>query len=219
MEADFWHARWRENQIGFHEGTYNRYLVKHWDSLGISAGGRVFVPLCGKSLDMIWLAERGHAVVGCELSEIAVESFFDEAGLTPTRAIDGPVERWRAGSIEILLGDFFKLDRDLIGAFDAVYDRASLVAFPGSMRPAYVQALARLMPPGAPMLLMTLEYPQEEMEGPPFSVPEAEVNDLFEGLVEVELLELATDAFQDFPRFREVGLSRLVEKIYRLQKT
>jgi len=218
MEADFWHARWRENQIGFHEGTYNRYLVKHWDSLGISAGGRVFVPLCGKSLDMIWLAERGHAVVGCELSEIAVESFFDEAGLTPTRAIDGPVERWRAGSIEILLGDFFKLDRDLIGAFDAVYDRASLVAFPETMRLAYVEALAGLMAPGTSMLLLTLEYPQAEMEGPPFSVPEAEIGYLFDSVAEVALLESVTDAFADFPQFRQRGLSRLGEKVYQLRR-
>lgn len=218
MEADFWHTRWRNNQIGFHQGTYNRYLVKHWDSLGLAAGARVFVPLCGKSLDLIWLAERGHAVVGCELSEIAVAAFFDEAGLTPEKAVDGPVERWRAGSIEILLGDFFKLDPGLLGAFDAVYDRGSLIAFPETMRLAYVEALAGLTAPGTPMLLLTIEYPQAEMEGPPFSVAESEIGYLFDSVAEVALLESVTDAFGDFPQFRERGLSRLGEKVYGLRR-
>jgi len=218
MEADFWHRRWRKNEIRFHQNDFNRHLLKHWPRLDVEPGGRVFVPLCGKSRDLTWLAERGLAVVGCEISEIAVEAFFREAGLTPQKALDGPVERWSAGSIEILLGDFFKLDRALIGMVDMVYDRASLVAFPASMRPAYVQTLAGLMPPGTAMLLLTLEYPQEEMEGPPFSVSEAEVRDLFDGLSDVDLLESVTDAFQDFPQFGERGLSRLAEKAYRLRR-
>jgi len=218
METDFWHRRWLKNQIGFHQHDFNRHLLKFWPRLDAEPGARVFVPLCGKSRDLIWLAERGHAVVGCEISEIAVAAFFREAGLTPDKTVDGPFERWSAPSIEILLGDFFKLDRGLLGAVDMVYDRASLVAFPATMRPAYVQALAGLMPPGAAMLLLTLEYPQEEMEGPPFSVPEAEVRELFDGLADVELLESVTDAFEDFPRFRERRLSRLAEKAYRLRR-
>jgi thiopurine S-methyltransferase len=218
MEADFWHRRWRKNEIRFHQNDFNRHLLKYWPRLDAEPGVRVFVPLCGKSRDLIWLAERGHTVVGCEISEIAVEAFFQEAGLTPQKALDGPVERWSAGSIEILLGDFFKLDRALIGTVDMVYDRASLVAFPASMRPAYVQALAGLMPPGAAMLLLTLEYPQKEMEGRPFSVAEAEVRELFDGLADVDLLESVTDAFQDFPQFGERGLRRLAEKAYRLRR-
>lgn len=218
MEADFWHSRWRSNQIGFHQHDFNRHLLKHWPRLGAEPGARVFVPLCGKSRDLIWLAERGHAVVGCEISDIAVAAFFREAGLTPQKAVDGPFERWSAPSIEILLGDFFKLDRALIGKVDIVYDRASLVAFPASMRPAYVRALAGLTLPDTVMLLLTLEYPQDEMEGPPFSVPEAEIRDLFAGLADVELLESVLNAFQDFPRFRERGLSRLAEKAYRLRR-
>jgi thiopurine S-methyltransferase len=216
MEADFWHDRWRSNRIGFHQQDFNRHLLKHWPGLGTETEARVFVPLCGKSRDLIWLAERGHAVVGCEISEIAVESFFKEAGLTPRIAVDGPVQRWSAGSIEILLGDFFGLTRELIGEVDLVYDRASLIAFPEPMRPAYVEALAGLVPPGTRMLLLTLDYPQDEMEGPPFSVPEPEIRDLFEGLADVELLESETEAFGDFPQFRGRQLSRLAEKIYRL---
>lgn len=217
MEADFWHRRWRKNQIAFHQRAFNPHLLKYWDRLGGGPGARVFVPLCGKSLDLLWLVERGHAVVGCEISEIAVASFFDEAGLTPRRTADGPIERWTAPSIEILLGDFFKLDRGLIGPVDLVYDRASLIAFPEAMRSKYVAALAGLMTPGTMMLLLTLEYSESEMDGPPFSVPETEVRDLFAGLAEVELLESVTDAFQDFPTLGERGLSRLAEKVYRLR--
>jgi thiopurine S-methyltransferase len=218
MEADFWHSRWRNNEIGFHQRQFNRHLVKHWPTLGAQPEARVFVPLCGKSLDLIWLAERGHAVVGCEISEIAVASFFDDAGLTAQRTTDGPAQRWTAESIEILLGDFFSLNRELIGAFDAVYDRGSLIAFPEAMRPTYVQGLAELATSGTSILSITLEYPQHEMDGPPFSVPEAEIRDLFADVASVELLESCSDVFEDYPRFRERGLSRLVEKVYRLQR-
>jgi len=217
MEAEFWHSRWRSNKIGFHQHDFNRHLTKHWPRLDSEPGARVLVPLCGKSRDMIWLAERGHAVVGCEISRIAVESFFREAGLAPRITVDGSVQRWAAGSIEILLGDFFALRPEQIGTVDLVYDRASLIAFPESMRPTYVRALIGLMLPGTRMLLLTLEYPQPEMEGPPFSVEEAEIRDLFEGLADVELLETETEASGEFPQFRGHRLSRLAEKVYRLQ--
>jgi len=219
MDAEFWHTRWRNNEIGFHQDEFNRHIVKHWPTLGVQSGSRVFVPLCGKSRDLIWLAGRGHPVVGCEINEIAVEKFFTEAGLVPQIATDGPVRRWSARSIEILLGDFFGLSRALIGEFGAVFDRASLIAFPETMRPAYVQALAKITAPGTSMLLITLEYPQHEMDGPPFSVTELEVRDLFSGVAEIELLELASDAFHDFPRFRQLGLSQLSEKVYRLRRS
>jgi thiopurine S-methyltransferase len=218
MDADFWHERWRNDQIAFHQHDFNHHLVKHWQELGAEPGDRVFVPLCGKSRDLIWLAERGHAVLGCEISEIAVESFFNETGLAPKRTINGSVECWRARSIEILLGDFFSLSRELIGEFGAVYDRASLIAFPETMRPKYVRALAELTKPGTLILLITLEYPQHEMDGPPFSVPEPEIRDLFSGVAEVELLEWVPDSLKDSPRFRARGLSTLSEKVYRLQR-
>jgi thiopurine S-methyltransferase len=217
MEADFWHDRWRLNQIGFHQTDFNRHLVAHWGELGTRTGARVFVPLCGKSRDLIWLAKRGHSVVGCEISKIAVGSFFDEAGLAPRRTMDGPVERWRAGAIEILLGDFFGLSRETIGGFDAVYDRAALVALPATMRPRYVKGLCDLATPGTAMLLVTVEYPQHEREGPPFSVAEREVRELFGGAAEVELLESLPDAREDSPRLRERKLTRPTEHVFRLR--
>ncbi len=219
MDTEFWHDRWRTNQIGFHQHDFNRHLLKHWRRLGTQPGARVFVPLCGKSRDLIWLTGRGHAVVGCEINKIAVESFFNEAGLTPRCAVDGPVQRWSAGLIEILLGDFFNLSRGLVGSFGAVYDRASLIAFPQSMRATYVQALARLMASGTSMLLIALEYAQHEMDGPPFSVPESEIRSLFGGVADIELLETVSDAPEDFARFQERGLTRLTEKVYLLRRS
>ena len=171
MEADFWLDRWRRNQIGFHQKDFNRHLVKHWRTLGVRPGARVFVPLCGKSRDLIWLSGQGYSVVGCEISRIAVESFFKEASLEPQQTADGPFQRWSAGSIEILLGDFFSLSRNCVGWFDAVYDRASLVALSETMRPRYARKMAELVPAGTSMLLITVEYPQQERHGPPFSAP------------------------------------------------
>jgi thiopurine S-methyltransferase len=212
MEADFWLDHWRRNQIGFHQNTFNRHLVKHWRALGVRPGARIFVPLCGKSRDLIWLSEQGYSVVGCEISGIAVESFFSEAGLEPQQTTDGPFQRWSANSVEILLGDFFSLSRNCVGWFDAVYDRASLVALPQTMRPKYARTMTGLAPPDTPMLLITVEYPQHERHGPPFSVPESEVRDLFGGMADIELLESAPD-----PGAGESGPSGFTEQVYRLR--
>ncbi len=212
MEADFWLDHWRRNQIGFHQKNFNGHLVNCWHALGMQPDARVFVPLCGKSRDLIWLSEQGYSVVGCEISGIAVESFFKEASLEPQQAADGPFQRWSAGSIEILLGDFFSLSRNCVGWFDAVYDRASLVALPETMRPRYARKIAELAPAGTSMLLITVEYPQHERHGPPFSVPESEVRDLFGGMADVELLQSTPD-----PGAAGRGLSGLTERVYRLR--
>ncbi len=81
MEPAFWHKRWADNQIGFHQGQVNSYLQTHWPALGLETGSRVLVPLCGKSLDLVWLAGQGYRVLGVELSRRAVEDFFREHGL------------------------------------------------------------------------------------------------------------------------------------------
>lgn len=162
--AAFWHERWTGNQIGFHEGAPNRYLTEHWD-LDVSS---VLVPLCGKSTDLAWLAERGHAVTGVELSPIACEAFFQERGITPTRTPSGAFVRWEGQGVTLLQGDFFELE----GHFDAFWDRAAMIALPADVRPRYAAHLRRLAPKG---LLVTLAYDQAKMEGPPFSVPVDEV--------------------------------------------
>lgn len=186
MNDDFWESRWRAGQIGFHEGAPNAFLQAHAARLG--PAGRVFVPLCGKSEDLAYLAARGHTVVGVELVEDAVRAFFAEHGLTPSVTARGPLTAYAHGAITLLAGDVFAATRDLVGEPDALYDRAALIALPEALRARYVAHLRALMGPGANGLVVTVEYPQESMPGPPFSVSEAEVRRLYDGLA-VECVE------------------------------
>jgi thiopurine S-methyltransferase len=130
VETDFWHNRWENNLTGFHLDEVNPYLKANWTSLNLKAGARVFVPLCGKSLDLIWLAAQGYEVVGIELSPRAVEAFFTENNLTAEHQKIGNLEYWQAEDISLFCGDFFALTTEILGQVDAVYDRASLIALP-----------------------------------------------------------------------------------------
>jgi len=217
MQPEFWLERWRQQQIGFHRDSINPHIERHWPGVGAAPGCRVFVPLCGKSLDMLWLAGQGHRVVGIEISPIAVEAFFAENGLDCEIDTTGCMPRWRSGEIEIFCGDFFDLLPDDLGEIGAVYDRAALIALPPAMRPDYVRHLTRLVPPGAAGLLITLEYPEGDMEGPPFSVPEQEVAGLFSPGWETTRLA-REDVLGENPRFRERGLDRLDEVVWRLRR-
>lgn len=174
MEADFWHTRWENMQIGFHEGMVNRMLAAHLDALVLAPGARLFLPLCGKTRDIAWLSARGYRVAGAELSEIAVRQLFEELNVTPQVTLTGPLRRYAADGIDIFAGDIFDLTADLLGAVDAVYDRAALVALPEGMRARYAVHLAAITAI-EPQLLITFEYDQSIMQGPPFSVPDAEV--------------------------------------------
>jgi thiopurine S-methyltransferase len=178
MDHDFWHARWQANQIGFHEGRPNPLLERFIDRL--PSGGRVLVPLCGKADDLAYLASRGHTVIGVELVESAVAAFFTEHDLTPTREAEGDHVAYRAGAITVLAGDWFATTAAAVGAVDAIYDRAALIALPPPLRSRYVAHL-RALAPDAPALLITLDYPQEVMDGPPFAVGDAEVRALWAG--------------------------------------
>lgn len=215
MKADFWHKRWHENQIGFHQSEVHLYLTRYWRRLKLAADARVFVPLCGKSLDISWLAECGHTVVGVEISPIAVEDFFKEAGVTAERSKNGKFEIWRHENIELFCGDFFNLDSDRLTGISAVYDRASLIAFPTDMREHYAQHLQLIIEPNTPILLVTLEYAQKAMQGPPFAVMEDEVYELYRSKYDIDLLE-ATDVIDESPRWRQAGLNSLIEKCFLL---
>jgi thiopurine S-methyltransferase len=212
MEPGFWHQRWASNQIGFHEGQVNAYLARHYAHLGLAPGETVFVPLCGKSVDLRWLADQGAHVVGVELSPIAVESFFVEQGLTPRTSQEGAFVIWESGPIRLLCGDYFALTPAHLVGVQAVYDRAALIALPPERRAAYVAQLDQLLPVARRTLLVTLEYLQEQMQGPPFSVPEREVRTLFAG-ADIKRLG-AQDVLADHPRFRDKGLTRLLECAY-----
>jgi thiopurine S-methyltransferase len=178
MQDEYWQDRWRRGRIGFHEGAPNEWLVKHVSILGIAPERRrVLVPLCGKTVDLAWLAANGAEVLGVELVDSAARAFFDEAQLTPARTVDGALTRYEAAGIEIVVGDFFGLGPEDVGVFDAYYDRASIVALPPELRTTYARTLTALTP-RAPGLVVTFEHDADDGQ-PPFSVAEAELVSLF----------------------------------------
>jgi thiopurine S-methyltransferase len=217
MDIDFWHARWQANQIGFHQNEINPYLVRYWPSLQLQPQSRVFVPLCGKTLDMIWLLDQGHAVVGNEISHLAVEAFFAENRLTPKIRQKPGFTHWSCDQVEILCGDFFSLTLANIGRIDALYDRAALIALTPGQRARYAARITQLLEPQTPGLLVTLDYAQEKMQGPPFAVAAEEVSNLYQGGFSVEQLA-HTETIEAQPQFRQKGLNSLYESVYRLQR-
>ncbi|MFZ5522810.1 MAG: thiopurine S-methyltransferase [Pseudomonadota bacterium] len=215
MKKDFWLERWDRGEIGFHQDEVNPYLIQYWQQLHLARDSVVFVPLCGKSRDMLWLRQQGYRVLGVELSAIAVQAFFKENGYIPQHAGKGKFDCCEADGIRILCGDFYDLRKDELANVNAVYDRASLIALPPEMRESYARHLAEILPPAAQILLVTVDYPQAEMQGPPFSVTPDEVTALYRGYAEVRLLA-RLDVLAKNPRFRERGLSRLQECIFLL---
>lgn len=216
MEPDFWHERWQQNKIGFHQGEVNPYLRQHWEELGVPAPARILVPLCGKSLDLMWLKQQGYTVEGVELSELAVRAFFEEQGMTARHSQQGAFQVWESDGIRLWCGDFFSLEPGMLGPVDAVYDRAALIALPAPMRRKYVRQLQNLV--GAvPHLLVTLEYPQTKMDGPPFSVDQAEVDSLFSDRFSGTMPHALHDVLSESLHLQERGLDRLNECVYLLQ--
>lgn len=214
MDPSFWHARWQANEIGFHQQEINPHLQRFWPPLGVT-GGTVFVPLCGKSRDMLWLASQGHRVLGVEISPIAASAFFSENGLDVEPMQEARFVRRQIAELTLLEGDFFDLTPAHLDGVTAVYDRASLIALPPPMRERYAAHMAALLPSGTPLLLVTLDYPQPEMDGPPFAVSAAEVAALFAARFDIDSLG-GQDILAENPRFRARGLTRLEERVYRL---
>lgn len=217
MELDFWHERWSKGEIGFHQQDFNKYMRAFINRLGIAPGGHILVPLCGKSLDMLWLLEQGYRVTGIEISPLAVHDFFAENDIA-FQVTEPPGARLYSGDrLSIYCADFFTVELTQSPGIDAVYDRASLIALPQEMRPAYVKRLTNLLAKGTRSLLLTLDYPQQQMPGPPFSVTPGEVGRLFSEHYEIEQLH-SEDCLANQPRFREKGLTSLEEHVFLLQK-
>ena len=217
MHHDFWHERWFTGQTGFHQSIVHPLLERWWPSLDVPARARVYVPLCGKTLDMAWLAGRGHPVLGSELSSIAIRDFFAAAGLAEQQAAVNGFIRHTAGKFEILEGDALALTPQLAGPLDAFYDRAALVALPPEMREPHLATLAALLPQGALGLLIAFEYPQEMKGGPPFSVETAEIARLCSGRFSLRELE-RIDVIAGNPKFAELGIPALHEIAYALRR-
>jgi len=217
MHPDFWHQRWEQNQIGFHNPQVNEYLLAHWREFAAAPGARVLLPLCGKSLDLLWLREQGASVLGVEISQLAVEAFFAEWGVSPRESASGALRCYSAKGVDILCGDFFHLEPVHVEGVSLVYDRAALVALPQLMRPDYAAVLKSLLP-AAPQMLICVDYPQQQMQGPPFAVGEEEVLGLYEDAYEVHVLSRQDVLGRDAnARFRERGLSSMVETVYMLE--
>lgn len=181
METQFWLDKWKEDDLGFHQTQVNKTLAEHFAALEIPKGSRIFVPLCGKTLDMVWLLKQGYQVVGIELSPIAIEDFFKEIGVTPEVTKVGPLTRYSAKDIDLYVGDIFNLDQNILGDVNAVYDRAALVALPDNMRRRYAPHIATITGK-APQFLLCFEYDQSLMSGPPFSIETPIVRELYDGL-------------------------------------
>lgn len=215
MDTDFWLHRWEQGQTGFHQSRVMPLLQKHWPGLGLPAGSRVLVPLAGKTLDVLWLAEQGHTVLAVELSPIAVRQFFEEHALQPETRSTPQGTRYHAGPIEFLCGDIFGLDAATLADCAGCYDRAALIALTPELRERYVRHVYGRLPAGCRTLLLTLDYPQAEMDGPPFAVPESEIQARYGDRWRIEPLE-TRDILAQEPKFAARGLSRLSTEVFRL---
>ena len=218
MEPQFWQDRWHKGEIGFHQAEPQAALLRHWPGLNIAKGSTVFVPLCGKSVDMLWLAEQGHRIVGAELSELAVDAYFAERGLTPGVRQSGGFTVKSSGVYELWCGDFFALATNDLPPIAATYDRAALVAMPPELQPRYSAKLAELTPAHAPALLIGLDYSPQEMEGPPFAVPQTRVRELMAPHFSVDVLEVR-DGLATSEHLKKRGVTRLEEATYLLRRT
>lgn len=215
MELDFWLDKWNNAQTGFHQSDFNRYLTEFWERMKTPPGSRVLVPLCGKSLDMLWLRDQGYHVQGIEISKLAIDQFFVENTLTRTTTAGKDFNRHETNGIALWQGDFFQTTSNHVAGTETVFDRAALVALPSVMRQRYARHLSEILPPAAKILLVTFEYDAEKMQGPPFSVSEAEVRELFFDRFQVNLIH-TQDALDFYPGFQRAGLTELIEKVYLL---
>ncbi len=188
MNNEHWIQRWTEKNIGFHEDSINSLLIKHFKTLDLPTNSRIFIPLCGKTLDISWLLMLGHDVVGAELSEIAVKELFEELHILPKVSKENGVIRYHTTGIDIFVGDIFDIDTSMVGKIDAIYDRAALVALPKDVRIKYTQHLRELSN-NATQILFCCEYDQSIMKPTPFSIEQSEIEEHYKDHYKIKLLE------------------------------
>ena len=208
----FWHDRWKNQLTRWHRAEYNDLMLKHWHSLSAPDGSEVLVPLCGKSLDMLWLAEQGYSIVGLEMVEQAINTFFSENQLSPESTQFGKLVKHSSPPFTIFQGDVFALEAGTVQA-DAWYDRAAMVAIPPSTRESYVQQIRQQTKPGAVGVLITLTYPQHEADGPPFSLTDEDALSLFSEGFEIERLEVI-----DVSDEKDRGVSSVTSSVFKITR-
>lgn len=188
MHPEFWHERWQKREIAFHQAAANPLLVNWFNQLLLAPGASVFLPLCGKSLDIHWILAQGYKVIGAELSEMAVQELFAELGLMPEVSCEGSLTLYQADKLQVFVGDIFQLSQTVLGSVAAIYDRAALVALPEAMRQLYAQHLITISQ-SAPQLVICFEYDQKQLPGPPFSVDKDEMHKLYSNAYSLNCLE------------------------------
>lgn len=214
MKTQFWQERWQEGKIGFHLPKVNPWLIKYLEEFNLTTNSRIFVPLCGKSEDLVYLAKSGFEVIGVELIQQAVEDFFTEQNLKPNLKTVDSFTQYSADNIHILHGDYFALNQNLIGKIDFVFDRASMVALPKPMRKNYIKKMKSIIGEAKNIFLITMEYPQNKLSGPPFSVPDSEIKAAYQEQFTIHLLE--TNDLSRENKF--ASLDYASEKIWKLNR-
>ncbi len=226
MHHSFWHQRWQEQRIGFHQDKINPYLEKYLVELDLLENDRIFVPLCGKSNDLFFLHQQGYRVIANELSTLAVQDFYTEQQLNASKTIilgeknslpEATMSLWQSPEVSIYCGDFFLLEKSYLSDISAVYDRASLVALPEDLRRKYVKKMLQLLPKKIKILLLTLDYDENEKQGPPFSVTQKEVYQLYGRDFSIELLEVS-DIAQQERSSRSQNMSYFNERVFLLTR-
>ena len=210
-----WLNRWQQNNIGFHLDEVNSTLIHYWSTLNTQPGDSVFVPLCGKSLDMIWLQKQGLHVTGAELSAIATKAFFTENRIPVTETPAASHTLWETEGIRILQGDFFALDAGSLSA-ETIFDRAALIALPPELQSRYVEQLLRIAPNIKSILLSTVSYDTNLMNGPPYSTPDSIVRTLYQPYFNVDLIATTTQSVSE--RFRQRGLEFMTDYVFKLER-
>ena len=217
MESEFWLNVWENQYLNFHNNKTNPFLMKFYPQLRLKTDDRFFVPLCGKSVDMIWLAEQGHPVIGVELSPLAAEAFFDENSIEATVKTADRFTVWQSDHLELYVGDFFDLTADDLHGVQGVFDRAALVALPKGMRKDYANHLAQLLAAGAKILLFSFEYEQAQKPGPPHSVPAAEIEQIFSPAFSIQTLD-QRELIDKAPGMQRAGLTSFKQHVYLLER-
>jgi len=214
MKKEFWLEKWQNNKTGFHKNVTHPLLIKYIDKLQLKEGDTIFVPLCGKSLDMLWLNAHGYKVIGIELSELAVAQFFTENNLSYEKNDDGLFGIYTYENIVIYLGDFFEMTKEHCQTVSAVYDRAALIALPEGLVEKYVDKMAEIIPKDLPELLITLEFVKTSGSlGPPFTTTDKKVRCLFDGYTVIDILQ-EVDIVERETNFQEQGCDYVYERIY-----
>ncbi len=217
MDTSYWLERWSAGKIGFHADFVNSQLKEIWPFFSIRNACSVFVPFCGKSLDMVWLREQGHKIIGVEVSELACRQFFEEQNLNPEISENGPFKIFDKDGYRLYCGDLYEMTPDMFPSELAIFDRAALIALPPADQQQYVNKISELAPPGTTMLLITLRYAQNAMEGPPFSLKPENIRALYSGTFNIQPLK-SVNRIEELQKFKEQGLKEIWEDSYKLTR-